>query len=334
MLADSMERCTCLRNVTDLFSDGKTPLWKTFWSNHSNDRSFRVVHWLSGALYLRRISRESINLERKSYSDCSSDTLCTRVEFERVTYWLQTLRSWKRWTHRKSTGKDSMRKKWYFPEKKENLFFQSKMDDQNPWRSSGPENFHFSYGNDQFKEKISLIFYLNQKGLFHHLTTRFRMPVKRLMSSGPCQETSYTAIVAPRVKLYSPNEESFTIPLKCIDASWTICTNFDVKEEKRIDDYWNIDGSRDLSDPWTSFTQFTWLEEKHPDGYMWSGVRLTRKQKTSRPDHLWPELWKSMGKHAKLKEKQRWSEEKLHLENARKFRKIYVIDPEDMNSKK
>ena len=47
---------------------------------------------------------------------------------------------------------------------------------------------------------------------------------------------------------------------------------------------------------------------------MWSGERLTRKQLTSRPDHLWPELWKSMGKHAKLKEKQKWSEEKLHLE--------------------
>ena len=43
------------------------------------------------------------------------------------------------------------------------------------------------------------------------------------------------------------------------------------------------------------------------------GGRLTRKQLTSRPDHLWPELWKSMGKHAKLKEKQKWSEEKFHL---------------------
>ena len=52
-------------------------------------------------------------------------------------------------------------------------------------------------------------------------------------------------------------------------------------------------------------------KKKAPDGYMWSGVRLTRKQLTSRPDHLWPELWKSMGKHAKLKEKQKWSEEKL-----------------------
>ena len=110
-----------------------------------------------------------------------------------------------------------------------------------------------------------------------------------------------------------------------MDVPRTTHTNLDVKQEKRIDDYWNIDGPRDLSDPWTGFTQFSSLEEKAPDGYMWSGRRLTRKQLTSRPDHLWPELWKSMGKHAKLKEKQKWSNEKLHLENARKLRGIYFI---------
>ena len=106
-----------------------------------------------------------------------------------------------------------------------------------------------------------------------------------------------------------------------------------MSSKRSIDDYWNIDGSRDLSDPWTGFTQVSLLEEKAPDGYMWSGVRLTRKQLTSRPDHLWPELWKSMGKHAKLKEKQKWSEEQLHLENARKLRGIYFIDPEDTEFK-
>ena len=66
----------------------------------------------------------------------------------------------------------------------------------------------------------------------------------------------YRHHVEPRVKLYSPREESFPIPLKYIDVSRTTHTNLDVKQEKRIDDYWNIDGSRDLSDPWTSFTQF------------------------------------------------------------------------------
>ena len=40
-----------------------------------------------------------------------------------------------------------------------------------------------------------------------------------------------------------------------------------------------------------------------------------------------------MGKHAKLKEKQKWSNAKLHLENARKMRGIYFIDPEDTEFK-
>ena len=132
----------------------------------------------------------------------------------------------------------------------------------------------------------------------------------------------YRHHVEPRVKLYSAREESFPIPLKYIDVTRTTHTNLDVKQE-----------SRDFSDPWTGFTQFTLLDEKAPDGYTWSGGRLTRKQLTSRPDHLWPELWKSMGKNAKLKEKQKWAEERIHLDNARKLRGIYFIDPEDMEFK-
>ena len=102
--ADSMECYTYLRNV------GR-PHTRDALGNHLKDRSFRLVHWLGITLFLRKTSQESINWERKSYLDCSLDTLCTRVEFGRVTYWLQTLRSWKRWTHQKSTLKDSMQRK-------------------------------------------------------------------------------------------------------------------------------------------------------------------------------------------------------------------------------
>ena len=49
---------------------------------------------------------------------------------ESVTCWSQTLRNWRRLTHRKSTRKDS-RKRWYFPNK-EILFSQSQMDESNP----------------------------------------------------------------------------------------------------------------------------------------------------------------------------------------------------------
>ena len=93
-LADSMECYTYLRNVTDLFSVGETLCGRRF------GQPFKGPVIPFGSLVeispqLRRISPESINLERKFYLDCSSDTLSTRGEFGRVTYWLQTLRSWK-----------------------------------------------------------------------------------------------------------------------------------------------------------------------------------------------------------------------------------------------
>ena len=143
----------------------------------------------------------------------------------------------------------------------------------------------------------------------------------------------YRHHVEPRVKLYSPREESFPIPLKNIDVSRSTQTNLDVKKERRIDDYWNIDGSRNVFDSWTGFTQFTVLQEKLSDGDMWSRGRLTRRQVTSRPDHFWPELWTKLGRNAKLKEKQKWSNEQPKLDNARTLRGVYFIDPEDKEVK-
>ena len=46
--------------------------------NHLKDQLFHLVHCLSITISLQRTSQESINLERKSYLDCSS-TLCTRL---------------------------------------------------------------------------------------------------------------------------------------------------------------------------------------------------------------------------------------------------------------
>ena len=174
--------------------------------------------------------------------------------------WRTGCRHWgKRWTHQKSTRKDSMRKRWYFTNKK-NLF------------RSRTENIHLDTGRDQFKERVTLTFLENQKGLFHNLMTHFRLSVKLWTIFGPCREASYIAIALnPESNFYSPREESFPISFKYIDVTRTTHANLDVKQEKRIDDYWNIDGSRDLSDPWTGFTQFTLLDGKAPDGYMWSG---------------------------------------------------------------
>ena len=127
-LADSMECCIYLRNIQDLLSDGKTPHERRFGEPFKGP-IIPFGSLIEYYLFLRKTSQESISLERKSYLDCSSDMHCTRVEFGRVTQWLQTLRSWKRWTHRKSTQKKTQCKGSNISEKMENSYFQSQMDE-------------------------------------------------------------------------------------------------------------------------------------------------------------------------------------------------------------
>ena len=65
------------------------------------------------------------------------------------------------------------------------------------------------------------------------------------------------------------------------------------------------------------------------EGYTWSGGRLTRKQTTSKPDNVWPDMWKHMSDASKRKAKEKWAIEKPQLDNARRLRGIFFIEPED-----
>ena len=119
---------------------GRRPM-KTFWATFLKDLLFHLVHWLSITYNCERSVPNPSILERKFYLDCSSDTLSTRGEFGRVTYWSQTLRSWKRWTHRNllektqcERGDISQRRRIYFSNRR--------WTNQNPWRRSGTENIH------------------------------------------------------------------------------------------------------------------------------------------------------------------------------------------------
>ena len=142
-------------------------------------------------------------------------------------------------------------------------------------------------------------------------------------------EFIYRHRVEPRVKLYVPKEESFPIPLKYIDVTRNTHTSLDVLLEKHIEDYWNVDEDRELSDAWTGFTRFILLNERPPEGCTWSGWRLTRKQKTSRLDDVWPDLWKHMSDAANSKAKRKWAIEKPKLDNARQLHGIFFFEPND-----
>ena len=120
-----------------------------------------------------------------------------------------------------------------FPKEKGNFFLNRRWTNQNPWRRSGPENIHLGTASTNSRRK-SHFFLENQKGLISGAGEAIH---DFWSMSGNFKNRHH---VEPRVKLYSPREESFPIPLKYIDVSRTTHTNLDVKQEKRIDDYWNI----------------------------------------------------------------------------------------------
>ena len=76
--ADSMECYTYLRNVRDILSDGKTPYERRCGQPFNGP----IIPFGSLVEYHLITAKDQ---SRKSYLDCSSDTLCTRGEFGRVT---------------------------------------------------------------------------------------------------------------------------------------------------------------------------------------------------------------------------------------------------------
>ena len=82
------------------------------------------------------------------------------------------------------------------------------------------------------------------------------------------------------VKLYSPTEESFPVPLKQIDVSRTTHTNLVVMQERRIDDNWNVDRLRD----------FVWFLDRFHSGY-------SIKWETSRRIYVVREDWQDGKRH-------------------------------------
>ena len=264
--------------------------------NHLKDRLFHLVHWLSINVKLRRTSPESINLERKSYLDCSSDTHYTREKFWKGDVLVADLEELETIDASEIYSKRLNAKEVIF-HKEKGIYFPIADGRIKPLEGDQDLRTSTSIRHRPIQGESHIDFLGESKRCLPPPQDSFPDASEAINDFWSMSGNFiYSHHVEPRVKLYSPREESFPIPLKYIDVSRTTHTNLDVKQERRIDDYWNIDGSRDLSDSWTGFTQFTLLEEKLPNGYMWSGERLRRKQLTSRPDHLWPELCEKNGK--------------------------------------
>ena len=96
--------------------------------NHLKDQSFRLVHWLSITLSLRKTRQESINLERKSYLDCSSDTLCARGEIWKGDTTVADIEELETMDASEIYSKRLNAKEVIFPKENGKFIFQSQMD--------------------------------------------------------------------------------------------------------------------------------------------------------------------------------------------------------------
>ena len=123
------------------------------------------------------------------------------------------------------------------------------------WRRSGTENIHLNPGEPRPRRRT------RKSSLFQDSSWYDGEARNDFWSI--FGNYIYRHHFEPRVKLYVPREASFPIPLTYINATRSTSTSVDVMLEKCIDDCWNVDGDRDLSDTWTGFTRFTMLDENH-----------------------------------------------------------------------
>ena len=220
--ADSMECYTYLRNIQDLLSEWKTPYERRCGQPFKGP----IIPFGSLVEYLAITAKDQSRIHQFGKRVLPGLFLGYALYAGGIWKgdWLQTLRSWKRWTHRKSTRKDSMRKRWYFPNK-ENLFFQSQMDESKPPEEIRNWEHPPWYGIDQFKERVVFTFLENQKGLFHNLMTHFRMPVKREITFGSCRETSKTAITLNPELSFTRRETNHSL------FHWNILTSPELRRQ-------------------------------------------------------------------------------------------------------
>ena len=120
--SDSLECYTCLRNVTDLLSDGKTPYERRFGQPFKGP----IIPFGSLVEYHPFTAKDQSRIHqfgKKVLPGLFLGYALYAGEFGKVTYWLQTLRSWRRWTHRKSTQKRLNAKEVKFPKEKGEFIF-------------------------------------------------------------------------------------------------------------------------------------------------------------------------------------------------------------------
>ena len=243
------------------------------------------------------------------------------------TFWLRIWKIWKSWTHQKFILEESTRKKEWEHNKGDEFIFPvtdgtaKLLGRDYDFRDSTLRQEHTVRSEDFSKANLESLNRQNQQ---------------MTLEPGPTGRFKVTSSIVITMNLEFncvPKEETFPTPLKYIDVTRSTHTDLDVMQEKRVDDCWNVDSNRSLSDSRKGFTKSTLLNEKLPKRYMWCARRLTKVQMTTRPAHVWPEVWSKIGKAAQNRGKQAWENEMPKLDNARRLGGINFNDPDGQDYK-
>ena len=145
------------------------------------------------------------------------------------------------------------------------------------WTRSGSENIHFNPGQPRPRRRTRDLLG-ESDGTPPPRQDSSPMMVKKEMISGPFQGTTFIVIKwNSESNCTRREEESFPIPLKYIDVTRTTYTSLDVSLEKNIEDHWNVDGKKELSDAWTGITRFILLNERPREGFARSEERTYKE---------------------------------------------------------
>ena len=191
--ADSMECYTYLRNVTDLLSDGKTPYERRFGQPFKGP----IVPFGSLVEYYPITAKDQSRIHQFGKKVLpglflgyalyaggiwKGDVLITDLEE------LETMDASEIYSKRLNA------KEVIFPKQGEFIFPIADGRIKTPGGDQETENIHLDTAATNSRRGSRGLFLENQKGLFHNLTTHFRMPVKKFTIFGPCREASNTAI--------------------------------------------------------------------------------------------------------------------------------------------
>ena len=330
--ADSME-CYChLRSVQDVLAEGKTPYGIRFGEPFKGPTiPFLSNGWISPDFNTRSIKTSSIWQERETRN--LSWVCIDRGEIWKGDILLRISRIGKRWAHQKIFLHRINAKEVLISHKGEEFMFPiadgtTKLSGRDyEFRESTPRPEQ-TVGSEDLSGELQ-----GERGEPQPTEIRrWRWSPCRLLVDSRWLHLSSSQWTSSSPTLHAI-EETFPFPMKYIDVTRSTHTDLDVMQEQRIDDYWNVDSNRSLSDSWRGFTKFT-PKKKISQGIfvVWEEIDKSSNDYETRSCMAWSmeHNWESSSESRTTRMEKR----EAKLDNARRLRGIYSIDPDDEDTRK